>query len=127
MIRGIGVDTASISELARILEVAGDAFISRTFSAREIAAAHARPDSTEYLAVRFAAKEAVIKAVGDLAPHTALEFRAIETLSAPTGAPYVQIDPELQAALDEAQVERLFLSATTEGDFATVFVIAEGK
>ena len=131
MVKGIGIDMASIAEIDRIGEgIAGkaaaeqNAFVRRTFTAAELAAALERHNPAEYLAGRFAAKEAVFKAV---APLTAagFEMRRVETLSRPDGSPYVNVGPELKAAMDEAGVSELLVSITNEDDYAVAMVLAQ--
>lgn len=125
MIRGIGVDTASISETAYLLEQFGDTFSHKTFTPQELNAAHLTQKPAEYLAARFAAKEAVFKAVAPLLHNKSFDLRIVETLNAEDGHPVVQISPYLRSILKAAEVTTLHISITTEGDFATAFVIAD--
>ena len=64
-IRGHGVDIVDTDRLARMLNEHGDRFLTRCFTAgeREYVAAHPKR-RVEHLAGRFAAKEAVLKALG---------------------------------------------------------------
>lgn len=126
MIKGIGVDTADIEEVARFCRDI-PSFRTRTFTAaeQEIAATMTEQAAAEYLAVRFAAKEAVFKALAH-ASSVAFDLRKVETLNYEDGAPYVSVTPEVAEAMQAAGVTTLHISATTEGNFATVFVVAEG-
>lgn len=127
MIRGIGVDTAGYEDFERYLSAgrADDPFLRRTFTEKEQSAAAARPRPAEYFAGRFAAKEAVFKAVGHLLPEKAFDFRIVETLTDADGRPYVNVDEKLGPVLKAADVDRLHISITTEGEYATAFVVAE--
>lgn len=131
MVKGIGIDMASISEIDRLSEgIAGktaaeqSAFVRRTFTAAEVACALERHNPAEYLAGRFAAKEAVFKAI---APLTAagFEMRRVETLTRPDGSPYVNVGPELQKAMDEAGVSEILVSITNEDDYAVAIALAQ--
>lgn len=124
MIRGIGIDMTDVTEIARLAEMCGPAFLERTFTVAERDAAASSVNPMEYLAVRFAAKEAVFKAIGDLSRRTAWDFRDVETLSSASGAPCVRINESLRAVLEEARVDCLHLSATTEGNYAAVIALA---
>ena len=128
MIRGIGVDTAKISRIERLLG-AGEgetAFLRRVFTEAERLAAPEGALRAEYFAVRFAAKEAVFKAVAHLLPERTFDLRLVETLSRDDGCPYVNTENEaLRPILLRAGVERVHVSATTEDGCATVFVVAE--
>lgn len=123
MIRGIGVDSVAVSEMTRIVE-SGRA--ARMFTASELASADSAASPAEHLAACFAAKEAVFKAVAPLLEEGSFDLRRVETLNRGDGSPDVNVSGPLSAILERADVARLFLSITTEGDLATVFVIAEG-
>ena len=127
MILGIGVDTAGYGDFERYLSAgrADDPFLRRTFTERERAAAAERPRPAEYYAGRFAAKEAVFKALAHLTPEKAFDFRVVETLTDVDGRPYVNVNEKLGPILKAAGVDRLHISVTTEGEYATAFVIAE--
>ena len=126
---GIGVDAVTISEIDR-LDREADGFTERTFTERERAEAAARGDGrarASYLAGRFAAKEAVFKALAHLTPEGTFDLRVVETLAAPDGSPQVQMTPDLQRLCANAGVERILLSITNEGDLAIAFALAVGS
>ena len=128
MILGIGVDTVNIEEIRRYLkdERLGSAYRKHTFTPAEIEASESRPDPAEYLASRFAAKEAVFKALAPLTQEKAFDLRIVETLNRDDGSPYVKVNKDLRPIMQAAGAERLFISITTEDNYATAFVIAEG-
>ncbi len=79
----IGVD---IVEIARIAKQTGNArFLKRVFTPEEIAYCRARKNSAQHFAVRFAAKEAVWKAVG----QRNLTHREIQVRNKPNGKPEI--------------------------------------
>lgn len=122
---GIGVDMVDIREIRQLLEPADSAFFRRTFTEGERLASQRAADPCEYLAARFAVKEAVFKA---LAQHTAakgFDFRRVETLNAEDGSPHVVVDDFLRALMEEAGFRELAVSITTEGPYAVAFVIAQ--
>lgn len=125
MIVGIGTDIVQISMIEHLLAVTGGAFERRAFTAREQNEAGLAKSRAEYLAGRFAVKEAAFKAI---APHTQakhFDFRVVETLHEADGAPVIRICEELQKKLDEANIEKLFVSISTDGDYAVATVVAE--
>ena len=126
MIRGIGIDTASINEVKGIAERLSKGALARMFTSAELEASCKKPAYAEYLATRFAAKEAVFKAVAHLLEEKYFDLRLVETCSRDDGSPYVSINDSFRDILNRAGVSSLFISITTEGDFATAFVIAEG-
>ncbi len=64
MIVGIGVDVVEISRVRAALERQGDRFVRRIYTQAEQEFCGARKDPAPHFAVRFAAKEAVFKALG---------------------------------------------------------------
>ena len=125
MVKGIGIDMVEIPRMKTIMEKnAGGAFLRRTFTDAEREAAATMHDPAEYYATRFAAKEAVFKAVAHLTPSGRFDLRIIETLNYEDGAPYVNITERLKPVLEEAGVTRILISITTEGDCAAAYAIA---
>ena len=64
VIVGSGIDVVEIARIGRILERHGERFAERVFTPREIRTCAARRRSHLHFALRFAAKEAAMKAVG---------------------------------------------------------------
>jgi len=124
MIKGIGVDMVSISEVARYMTFTKSAFVKRTFTEKEVEASLRAYSQAEYLSTRFAVKEAVFKAIAHFTNNKGFDFRIVETLNECDGYPVIQVNEKLQSLLDEAGVESLQVTITTEGDYAMAFVIA---
>ncbi len=80
----VGVDIVEIKRLAR--HANNRRFLQRVFTAEEVAYCKARKNSAQHYAVRFAAKEAVWKAIGD----RALMHRDIQVWNRPDGKPEVK-------------------------------------
>ena len=114
-------------ELKRLCEDVGEAFVRRTFTEAERREAAAAPDFHEYLAGRFAVKEAVFKALAQLTPEKTFDFRLVETLKNEDGSPRITITPHLAAIMEKAGADRLLVSITTQEPFAMAFVLAEGE
>ncbi len=89
MIVGSGIDVIEIARIERALARHGERFTRRVFTEREIRACERRGRPAVHFAVRFAAKEAAMKAVGtgwargvrwvdiDTAPDTAGELEPL--------------------------------------------------
>ncbi|MCR8907298.1 MULTISPECIES: holo-ACP synthase [Atopobiaceae] len=124
MVRGIGIDSVDIEEMARLVADERGAFARRTFTEAERAQAFSRHDAAACLAGKFAVKEAVFKA---LARHTAegFDFRRVETLEDESGCPHVTLDGPLAPVLAEAGVSELLVSITNERGVATAVVLAQ--
>ena len=123
MIIGIGVDMVQIPRIRRAMDKLSPGALARMFTEAELAVSREKACPEEYLATRFACKEAVYKA---LAQHTAkgsFDLRIVETLNHEDGSPYVHITDPLQALMEEAGVHRILVSITTEADLAQAFVV----
>ena len=119
----IGVDLVEVARLRRVLE-RHPAFAERHFTAGERAAAGALPEARrfEFLAGRFAAKEATLKALGTgISGGVALD--EVETGSLPSGAPVLRLGGEALRAAEEAGVSRYQVSISHDGGFAVAFVV----
>jgi holo-[acyl-carrier protein] synthase len=103
MIRGIGVDIIEISRIADTIERSGDAFLGRIYTPREITYCSGRPRSAQHFAARFAAKEALSKA---LSTGWAGEFhwKDAEVVNDPSGQPRVELHNRLTEALARCAV-----------------------
>lgn len=125
MVLGIGIDLTEIKEVKRLSVEVGEAFLTKTFSHMERNASIIAADPFEYLASRYAVKEAVFKALAPLTKEKTFDFRIVETLNHEDGSPYVTITPMLKELMEEAGVKRLLVSVTHEKDYAGAIVIAE--
>lgn len=127
MIRGVGIDMVTISDMERRVNRMTSGALARMFTAAELEASLTRGNRrAEYLAARFAAKEAVYKALAPSLRAGALELRRIEILNRQDGSPYANVEAEpLASAMREAGVSAIHLSITTEGDTAAAFVVTE--
>ncbi|WP_024356807.1 holo-ACP synthase [Leucobacter chironomi] len=115
MIRGIGVDTVDIARFERQLE--------RTPSLRtRLFAPAERELPLASLAARFAAKEALIKALGG---SGRLGWHDLEVVRDADRAPSFAATPALVAALAGRGADRAHLSMTHDAGVATAFVIVE--
>lgn len=121
MIKGIGIDMVDLREFRGICE---GAFKRRAFTAAELAQAEGRRDPVEYLAGRFACKEAVFKALAPLT-REGFDLRAVETLDAATGQPEVTLEGRLAPVLAETGVSSVLVSITNEGDYVSAIALAQ--
>ena len=87
MIIGTGVDITEVKRLRQAVEKWGDSFLGRVFTKEELENAKTRGSLYQHLAGRFAAKEAVFKALGD----AALNWRDVQILNDKEGKPHCVI------------------------------------
>lgn len=121
---GVGVDAVDIGELQALDARTKGAFTRRTFTQREQEQAGQAADRWSYLAGRFAAKEAVFKALAPITPEKTFDFRIVETLRAADGSPQVAISPKLAEIMATAGAGKLLVSISNESGFAVAFAVA---
>jgi holo-[acyl-carrier protein] synthase len=86
---GTGVDLVEVPRFRQSVKRWGIRFLDRLFTPAELSYCRSYKDPHEHLAVRFAAKEAVVKAIG--APKgLALEWKDLEIVRASSGQPGVR-------------------------------------
>lgn len=124
MILGIGVDLCPVERMERILDRYGDLFLNRVFTAAEQTYAGAGVNKAERFAARFAAKEAVIKALGG-AP-SGLRWQDMEVAKQESGAPSMLLKGSAKARADALGVKKCWLSLTHAGNAAVAMVVLEG-
>ena len=87
MILGIGTDIIEIDRIKKAVERWGDSFLNHVFLDEEIQYARQHKFPTQHFAGRFAAKEAVYKAVG----NNAIGWKDIKVLNDKDGKPFCVI------------------------------------
>ena len=125
MIAGIGTDIVCISHFEQALSKMGEKGIQRLFTPAEQACANARSALTiQTYAKRFAAKEAVAKALGTGIGTVA--WTQIEVTNNAQGAPFVQLHGDAAKLLaSKGEYPYIHLSLSDDGDYAQAFVIIE--
>jgi holo-[acyl-carrier protein] synthase len=121
----VGIDTVSVASIADSLSCFGDRFMQRLFTAVEQADAQAVEGEAamhERLAARFAAKEAVIKAL-DL-PEAGVSWRDIELTRGPGGRPALALHGRAAAVASRLGVHEWAVSISHEGGHACAVVAA---
>lgn len=121
-----GVDLVEIPRVARILTRYGDRFLQRVYTPDEIRFSRGRPAE---LAVRFAAKEAVSKALGVgvrvLSP-AGIGWQEVETLNETGGKPYLILYGRAKALAQGQALETWSISLSHDAGLAIAFVVALG-
>jgi len=118
-IYGIGTDIVQKSRIEKLFENYGERFIKRILTPLECSVLNAHHDAVSYLAKRFAAKEALAKALGTGLGQE-LSFIDLSILNDKNGKPYIEwVDPKHKHA------DKVFhISLSDEKKYAQAFVIA---
>jgi len=122
MIKGTGIDIVEITRIEKVMERKGESFLRRVFTAREIAYCCRSGRPAPRLAARFAAKEAVLKALG--LGLRRVKWTDIEIGRDELGKPLVMLCGQAAAIAAERGISELHLSLTHSRDYAAAQVIA---
>jgi holo-[acyl-carrier protein] synthase len=121
MIKGIGVDVIEISRIYSSLERFGDSFADKVFTDREREYCNGKTNPAQHFAARFAAKEALSKAL-----HTGwagdFQWKNVEVINSPSGKPDLVLHGKTAEALSGANVH---LSLSHSDSTVVAFVIIE--
>ena len=122
---GHGIDIVAIRRLASLIECCAEDFLEATFTPNERKEAESLETVTAFFAGRFAAKEAVVKALGtgfsgDIA------WTDVEILRQPTGAPTVHLSGGALAIAQSLGVTGWLVSISHDESHAIASAIALG-
>ena len=124
MIYGIGQDIVENKRLARVFGLYGQRFVDKVLSPAEQEVYSRRKKKIQYIAKRFAAKEAFSKACG-MGFHTPILMPRISVLNAPSGKPIFVFDNTITEWLATRKINGFHVSLSDEINTSTAFVILE--
>ena len=122
MISGIGIDIIEVGRVRDVVERHGDRFLRRIYSEAEIAGIHGNRE--QYLAARFAAKEAAFKALGT--GWRGVRWVEVEVENLPSGQPILKLSGEARRRADDLGATRYHVSLTHTAEYAAAQVVLEG-
>lgn len=120
---GHGIDIVELDQFRTLLDTPGDHIRSRCFTSDELRYAGTGPDAVPRLAARFAAKEAVFKALGS-GWRTGLSWKDIEISNAPSGAPHIRVSGGVADLASAKGIDRFLVSLSHSQTYAIASVIA---
>ena len=121
MIVGVGIDVVPVARFAETLERT-PALAARLFTPGELVTEHGEPRSAESLAARFAAKEALAKALG---AGGGMHWTDAEVCSDDAGRPSLVVRDTVAERAATLGVTRWHVSLSHDGGIAAATVIAE--
>ena len=98
MVTPIGIDIVETARVERLLRVYGDKFVARILGSRERELLQQRQDRAQFVAGRFACKEAVIKALGKYLT-TRPAYNQIEIVGDDQSGPQADFGREILAGI----------------------------
>ena len=124
-IHGIGTDIVDCLRIAQMIERHGELFVGRVYTEHEIDYCSARAAATQHYAGRWAAKEAVMKALGTTW-RRGIGWRDIEIRSQRGSLPAVALHGAARDVVSRARIRRIHLSISHCRTHATAYAMACG-
>jgi holo-[acyl-carrier protein] synthase len=126
MIFGTGIDIVDISRFEKFVRENNEPLFNRVFTPHELTYCVAKKRSAQHFALRFAAKEAFLKALGT-GLRNGIAWRDMEVVNDHLGKPELQLGGRAVELFQEYNLTRIFLSLSHDGNFAVASVILEGR
>ena len=118
----IGVDIIEISRIAQAVERWGERFLRRIYTPGELDYCRGRAPQ---LAARFAAKEAVMKALGT--GRRGVDWRDIEVVRRRGSPPTIKLQGRASKVADQMAVQQVVVSLSHSRDYAVASALIEAK
>lgn len=125
MIVGIGIDLVKVSRIQSVLERHGQRFVERILHPNELVVYQKHSHPVAYFSKRYAAKEALSKALGT-GIAKGVNFNEIETQLDEAGKPHLILHDTTLDKANELGVKHLFITLSDEQDYAIANVVLEG-
>jgi holo-[acyl-carrier protein] synthase len=124
VIYGVGTDVVEIGRIQNALERFGERFARRILCEPELRRFHGHRLPANYLAKRFAAKEAFTKALGT-GIHAPANWYGVWVRNLPSGKPVLEFSDALKQLLSQRKISTAHVSLTDERGMAMATVILE--
>ncbi|NCQ17468.1 MAG: holo-[acyl-carrier-protein] synthase [Ignavibacteria bacterium CG_4_8_14_3_um_filter_37_9] len=120
MVIGIGIDIIEIDRIKESVDKFGDHFLNKIFTQNELEYCLSKANKYQHLAARFAAKEAVSKALAT-GWNNDFNWKSVEISNEPTGEPIVKLTGKLANFLGEEKELKITMSHSN--NYVTCFAI----
>ena len=122
-ILGIGSDIVECVRIGRMIEQHGELFLRRVYTSREMRYCQARRHSTEHFAGRWAAKEAVLKALGT-GWRRGIGWRDVEIRNDPSGQPHVAVRGYAKEIAKRLELQDVLITISHCRTYAVAYAVA---
>jgi holo-[acyl-carrier protein] synthase len=123
---GIGTDITECLRIARMIERHGELFIERVYTPEEIKYCQNRKQATQHFTGRWAAKEAILKAIGT-GWRKGISWRDMEIRNEPGGKPTVGIRGGVKDVVEQLGITDIHVTISHCRSHATATAIAVGE
>ena len=124
MIYGIGADVVEVKRIREALHKHGISLAKKILTSQELITYRKTAVKENFLAKRFAAKEAFAKALGT-GMRSPVNFKSIEVVHDTLGKPKIKTVPELTLLVKSHNIKHCHLSISDEKNIAAAFVVLE--
>src|SRR5207248_6671186 len=124
-ILGIGTDIIECPRIGKMIEQHGELFLRRVYTEREVRYCQARKHAIEHFAGRWAAKEAILKALGT-GRTRGIGWTHIEVRNDQDGRPVVRVGGAAREAALERGIGDILVSISHCRTYATAYAVALG-
>ena len=120
---GLGTDIVECVRIRKMIEDHGELFLQRVYTEKEIRYCNSQRRATEHFAGRWAAKEAVLKALGT-GWRRGISWRDIEIRNDPSGQPKVAVRGGAKEIAKKLRLDDVLISISHCRTCATAYAIA---
>ena len=124
MVIGTGIDIVDINRIERLMARWGDVFLDRVFTEKEIVWCQRRTRPPECFAIRFAAKEAFLKAIG-WGLRNGIQWTDIEVENDLMGKPSFSFHRKAKEVLENLRIQKALLTLSHDRPYAVAHVLLE--
>lgn len=121
MIVGIGIDVVEIQRMKKVIDEWGDLFLERVFTSNELKYSLTKRNFVQHLAARFAAKEAVAKAIST-GWSGIFRWKDVEISNDRSGKPVIALYGKLK---EHFSVNKIYVSLSHSENVVVAFVVVE--
>ena len=125
-ILGIGTDIVECPRIGKMIDHHGELFLRRVYTEREIRHCHARKHAIEHFAGRWAAKEAILKAIGT-GRSQGIAWTHVEIRNGKDGRPLVLVCGRAREIALEQGIADILVSISHCRTYATAYAMALGR
>lgn len=126
MIIGTGIDIVNIDRIERLMTRWGSLFLSRVFTEKEIGWCQQKARPPECFAIRFAAKEAFLKAIG-WGLRNGIQWTDIEVKNDSAGKPLFSFHRKAKEVCETLRIQNILLTLSHDRPYAVAHVLLEER
>jgi holo-[acyl-carrier protein] synthase len=124
MVVGTGIDIVNIDRIEHLITRWGDLFLDRVFTEKEIVWCRKRTRPPECFAIRFAAKEAFLKAIG-WGLRNGIQWKDVEVENDSMGKPSFSFHRKAKEVLENLRIQKALLTLSHDRPYAVAHVLLE--